>query len=201
MNIPLLSHSYFHWCRYYLLFSWFSLVSLLSSINPHPNPKPLCFKHMVMTGGWCRCKWNPHRMGPPIYVCWFINHERTPFLYYIVISTMFSHASRYGNGANAVSTGGPILQRSPHFFASKTSKASLASVIPPGHVVGGPRRELLAASVGPVTAMSYVESWEPWVFPWGKSWERRGSTLSNPRKWSHDDPMMCMFFLLWRPHL
>ena len=62
------------------------------------------------------------------------------------------------------------LTSPPHQAAS----TALAAVIPPGHVVGGQRQELLAASVGPVTAMSYAESWER--RPRG-SWDQGGMIL------------------------
>ena len=133
------------------------LIGLITIINKSPSKsQTFMFQSYGDDWGMVQMQMESPQDGPPIYVCWFINHERTPFLYYVVVSTMFSHASR----------------------VMATGQASLASLIPPGHVVGGPRRELLAASVGPVTAMSYVESWEPWEKSWGKSWEGRGITRS-----------------------
>ena len=45
-----------------------------------------------------------------------------------------------------------------------TDFARQLAVIPPGHVVGGARQTLIAASVGPITAMNYAAAWDRWVW-------------------------------------
>ena len=62
-----------------------------------------------------------YRMGPPRYVSWFIKHEITPiFILVRYISTIFSHASRYGNAANAIDCRGPVSCRVCFFFTQRT---------------------------------------------------------------------------------
>ena len=53
-----------------------------------------------------------------------------------------------------------LLEAKQVWSSNVTDFARQLAVIPPGHVVGGARQTLIAASVGPITAMNYAAAWD-----------------------------------------
>lgn len=73
---------------------------------------------------------------------------------------------------------GILPRQAKQVWSSNTDFARQLAVIPPGHVVGGARQTLIAASVGPITAMNYAAAWDRWV------WERLGMKWWRASKWA-----------------